>query len=48
MGCLSLKMSITETERRTDLDRQAFWLEWLTIAWMVIEAAVVIYCLTAS
>ena len=36
-------MSITETERRTDLVRQAFWLEWLTIAWMVIEAAVALW-----
>ena len=25
---------------RADLVRQAFWLEWLTIAWMLIEAAV--------
>ncbi len=43
MRCLSLKMSITETERRTDFVRQAFWLEWLTIAWMVIEAAVALW-----
>ena len=43
MGCLSLKMSITEAEKRTDFVRQAFWLEWLTIAWMVIEAAVALW-----
>jgi divalent metal cation (Fe/Co/Zn/Cd) transporter len=35
-------MSIAQTESRTDLVRQAFWLEWLTIAWMVIEAIVAI------
>jgi len=28
---------------RADYVRQAFWLEWLTIAWMVIEAAVAIW-----
>jgi divalent metal cation (Fe/Co/Zn/Cd) transporter len=43
MRCLGLKMSITETDRRTYLVRQAFWLEWLTIAWMVIEAAVALW-----
>jgi len=43
MRCLSLKMSIAQTESRTDLVRQAFWLEWLTIAWMVIEAAVALW-----
>jgi len=32
-------MSVAPIERRTDLVRKAFWLEWLTIAWMVIEAA---------
>ncbi len=31
------------TESRTDLVRQAFWLEWLTIAWMMIEAAVALW-----
>ena len=36
-------MSITQTERRTDFVRQAFWLEWLTIAWMMIEAAVALW-----
>jgi divalent metal cation (Fe/Co/Zn/Cd) transporter len=36
-------MSVAPIERRTDLIRQAFWLEWLTIAWMVIEAAVAIW-----
>jgi divalent metal cation (Fe/Co/Zn/Cd) transporter len=36
-------MSIAQTESRTDLVRQAFWLEWLTIAWMVIEAAVALW-----
>jgi divalent metal cation (Fe/Co/Zn/Cd) transporter len=33
-------MTATRAETRTDLVRQAFWLEWLTIAWMMIEAAV--------
>jgi divalent metal cation (Fe/Co/Zn/Cd) transporter len=36
-------MSIAQTESRTDLVRQAFWLEWLTIAWMEIEAAVALW-----
>lgn len=36
-------MSIAHTESRTDLVRQAFWLEWITIAWMVIEAAVAVW-----
>jgi divalent metal cation (Fe/Co/Zn/Cd) transporter len=36
-------MSVAQTESRTDLVRQAFWLEWLTIAWMVIEAAVALW-----
>jgi divalent metal cation (Fe/Co/Zn/Cd) transporter len=36
-------MSITQAAERTDLVRQAFWLEWLTIAWMVIEAAVALW-----
>jgi divalent metal cation (Fe/Co/Zn/Cd) transporter len=35
-------MTITQTENRIDLVRQAFWLEWLTFAWMVIEAIVAI------
>ena len=35
--------SMNGTESRTDLVRQAFWLEWLTIAWMVIEAAVALW-----
>jgi divalent metal cation (Fe/Co/Zn/Cd) transporter len=35
-------MSIAQAEARIDLVRQAFWLEWMTIAWMVIEAAVAI------
>jgi len=35
-------MTITQTENRIDLVKQAFWLEWLTIAWMVIEAIVAI------
>jgi divalent metal cation (Fe/Co/Zn/Cd) transporter len=33
-------MSITQAEARVDLVRQAFWLEWITIAWMVIEAVI--------
>jgi divalent metal cation (Fe/Co/Zn/Cd) transporter len=36
-------MSIAQTESRADLVRQAFWLEWLTIAWMVVEAAVALW-----
>ena len=36
-------MSIAHIESRTDLVRRAFWLEWITIAWMVIEAAVAIW-----
>jgi divalent metal cation (Fe/Co/Zn/Cd) transporter len=36
-------MTIADTENRTGLVRQAFWLEWLTIAWMVIEAAVALW-----
>jgi len=36
-------MSITQTDNRIDLVREAFWLEWLTIAWMVIEAAVALW-----
>jgi divalent metal cation (Fe/Co/Zn/Cd) transporter len=36
-------MSIADTQRRFDLIKQAFWLEWLTIAWMVIEAAVALW-----
>ena len=35
-------MAIANTGNRTELVRQAFWLEWLTIAWMVIEAIVAI------
>jgi len=36
-------MSVAPNEMRNDLVRQAFWLEWLTIAWMVIEAAVALW-----
>ena len=36
-------MSVAHTESRTDLVRQAFWLEWLTIGWMVIEAVVALW-----
>jgi divalent metal cation (Fe/Co/Zn/Cd) transporter len=36
-------MSITQIESRNDLVRQAFWLEWLTIVWMMIEAAVALW-----
>ena|SRR5438477_2463817 len=35
-------MSIVQAQARVDLVRQAFWLEWATIAWMVIEAVVAI------
>jgi divalent metal cation (Fe/Co/Zn/Cd) transporter len=33
-------MSIARADARIDLVRQAFWLEWMTIGWMVIEAAI--------
>jgi divalent metal cation (Fe/Co/Zn/Cd) transporter len=36
-------MSIADTPNRIDLVKQAFWLEWLTIAWMVTEAAVALW-----
>jgi divalent metal cation (Fe/Co/Zn/Cd) transporter len=36
-------MSVAETENRIDLVRKAFWLEWLTIAWMLIEAGLAIW-----
>ena len=36
-------MSIADTPNRIELIKQAFWLEWLTIAWMVIEAAVALW-----
>jgi divalent metal cation (Fe/Co/Zn/Cd) transporter len=35
-------MSVAQAEVRIDLVRQAFRLEWITIAWMTIEAAVAI------
>jgi divalent metal cation (Fe/Co/Zn/Cd) transporter len=35
-------MSIVQAEARVDLVRQALLLEWITIAWMVIEAAIAI------
>ncbi len=35
--------SMSGSESRGDLVRQAFWLEWLTIAWMVIEALVALW-----
>src|SRR5205814_1028145 len=35
-------VSIVATDARIVLVRQAFWLEWITIAWMVIEAVVAI------
>ena len=37
------RMTVAQTESRTDLVRQAFSLEWLTIAWIVIEAAVTLW-----
>jgi divalent metal cation (Fe/Co/Zn/Cd) transporter len=43
MSCYLYEMRIAHTESRTDLVRRAFWLEWITIAWMVIEAAVAIW-----
>jgi divalent metal cation (Fe/Co/Zn/Cd) transporter len=33
-------MSIAQANDRIDLVKQGFWLEWITIAWMAIEAAV--------
>ena len=36
-------MSVAKIEDRVYLVRQAFWLEWLTIAWMLIEAAVALW-----
>ncbi|PNE12226.1 MAG: cobalt transporter [Beijerinckiaceae bacterium] len=33
-------MSIAQATDRIDLVKQAFWLEWITIAWMAIEAVV--------
>jgi len=36
-------MCIVDTPNRIELIKQAFWLEWLTIAWMVIEAAVALW-----
>ena len=35
-------MSIAQAEARVDLVKQAIWLEWITIAWMVFEAAIAI------
>jgi len=35
-------MSIAQAEARVDLVKQAFWLEWITIAWMLVEAAIAI------
>jgi hypothetical protein len=37
-----LDMTIAQTKNRIDLVRHAFWLEWLTLAWMVVEAIVAI------
>ncbi len=36
-------MTIASTDDRAALVRQAFWLEWLTIAWMAIEAGVALW-----
>ena len=36
-------MAIAQSGHRAKLVHQAFWLEWLTIAWMVIEAAVALW-----
>jgi divalent metal cation (Fe/Co/Zn/Cd) transporter len=38
--CYVQSMSIAQAEARVDLVKQAFWLEWMTIAWMVVEAAI--------
>ena len=37
------RMSVIHTESRIDLVRKAFWLEWLTITWMMIEAGVALW-----
>jgi divalent metal cation (Fe/Co/Zn/Cd) transporter len=34
--------SRTQPAQRVELIRQAFWLEWITVAWMAVEAAVAI------
>jgi len=36
-------MTIASADDRAALVRQAFWLEWLTIAWMAIEAGVALW-----
>lgn len=36
-------MNVGGTKYRVELVRQAFWLEWLTMAWMVVEAALAIW-----
>ncbi len=36
-------MIISQSEKRAELVRQAFWLEWITIGWMVIEALVALW-----
>jgi divalent metal cation (Fe/Co/Zn/Cd) transporter len=36
-------MSIAQAPNRTDLVKQAFWLEWIAIAWLAIEAVVPIW-----
>jgi divalent metal cation (Fe/Co/Zn/Cd) transporter len=36
-------VSIAQATDRIDLVKQAFWLEWITIAWMAIEAVVAIW-----
>jgi len=36
-------MAIAQSGHRTKLVHQAFWLEWLTIAWMVLEAVVALW-----
>src|SRR6266700_643157 len=33
-------MSVAQAEARVDLVKQAFWLEWITIAWMVVAIAI--------
>ncbi len=40
--CGSAPSGATLTPERTALIEQAFWLEWLTVAWMVIEGVVAI------
>jgi divalent metal cation (Fe/Co/Zn/Cd) transporter len=39
---MTMQSGLGSAGGRRDLVRQAFWLEWITVAWMLIEAAVAI------